>query len=365
MSMKLSQKLHLYLIGQFFRGFLAAYCCLATVVMLFDTVELMRRAAGRDAISFHTILHMSLLKLPQFMETLLPFVFLFGGMFTFWRLNRSNELVVIRTGGVSVWQFLRPALTVAITWGVVQVALLNPFAAALYARYAQLEARYFEQSLYQSFLSTDGFWLRQAYDGGTLILHANIVDPNFNLHGISGFVYDDRYNFKRRLDASGAKLEPGHWLFDDTTVTALDGAREDKPQFAVPSDLTVSKIQESLSPPESLSAWQLPGFIAVLESSGFSALVHRLYFQALLTTPFILSAMVLIAACFSISPQRNKKTLFLVVGGIFTGFLFYSFSDIVHALGESGRIPIMLAAWAPFFVTVFLGAALLLHLEDG
>lgn len=363
--MKVLDNLSRYLVGQFFKGFLTAYICLASIILLFDSVELMRRAAGRSNISFSKILQMGLLKLPQMMEMLLPFVFLFGAMFAFWRLNRSQELVVIRTGGISVWQFLKPAVLVASCWGLLQIVLFNPFSAALYSRYAQLEAKYFEQSLYQSSISSDGLWLRQIDDNGTLILHAGVVEPDFGLRDINGFAFDKDYNFLRRIDAQRARLEPNQWVLETSTVTEKSGGRQTLPALSIPSNLTINKIQESFSPPESLSVWELPRFIQVLESSGFSALSHRLYLQTMLTTPFILVAMVLIAACFSISPQRNKKTLFLIVGGIFTGFIYYSFSDIVHALGQSGRIPIMLAAWAPFFVTVFLGTALLLHLEDG
>ncbi len=363
--MRALDRLHTYLVLQFFKGFLLAYSALAAVVLLFDSVELMRRASGREFIPFRTVLHMGLLKLPQMMEMLIPFVFLFGAIFVFWRLNRSHELVVIRTAGVSVWQFLKPGIIVAGAWGILQVSLFNPFSAALYGKYSQMESKYFERGIYQSFISTDGLWVRQIEDDYTMILHANVVESDFSLREINAFLFDQNFNFKRRIDASAAKLSGGQWMFENAAETKGDGERTAKKRLELRSNLTVEKIQESFAPPESLSIWKLPGFIQVLEDSGFSAMAHRLYFHGMLTTPFILIAMVLIAACFTISPSRNKNTGLLVVGGIFSGFLFYTFSDIVHALGGSGRIPVVFAAWAPFFVTAFLGIATLLHNEDG
>ncbi len=363
--MRVLDRLHLYLARQFFKGFFTVYMGLAFVVLLFDSVELMRRASGREFVPFRTILEMGLLKLPQMMEMLLPFVFLFGAMFAFWRLNRSHELVVIRTGGVSVWQFLKPALAVAALWGVMQVSLFNPFSAALYAKYSQLEAKYFERGIYQSFISTDGLWIRQIETDFTMILHANIVEPDLSLREINAFIFDPGFVFQRRIDADTAILSEGSWTFDRVTVTEQNGDRTSRPKLQIISSLTLDKIQESFAPPESLSVWKLPGFITVLENSGFSAMPHRLYFHSMLTTPFMLMAMVLIAACFTISPARHQKTVLLIVGGIFCGFVFYTFSDIVHALGGSGRIPVIFAAWAPFFITAFLGIATLLHNEDG
>jgi len=39
--------------------------------------------------------------------------------------------------------------------------------------------------------------------------------------------------------------------------------------------------------------------------------------------------------------------------------------DIVFALGLSATIPVALAAWTPAGISMLMGAALLLHLEDG
>jgi lipopolysaccharide export system permease protein len=48
-----------------------------------------------------------------------------------------------------------------------------------------------------------------------------------------------------------------------------------------------------------------------------------------------------------------------------TAFLLYFLSSFVFALGLSGRIPVILAGWAPAGITSMLGIAMLLHLEDG
>ena len=47
------------------------------------------------------------------------------------------------------------------------------------------------------------------------------------------------------------------------------------------------------------------------------------------------------------------------------GILLYVLSDVVFALGLSGKIPVVLAAWTPAGVSSLLGLAMLFHLEDG
>ena len=44
-------------------------------------------------------------------------------------LSRSSELVIVRASGVSVWQFLQPALLVGLLIGIFAITVYNPLAA--------------------------------------------------------------------------------------------------------------------------------------------------------------------------------------------------------------------------------------------
>jgi lipopolysaccharide export system permease protein len=114
-----------------------------------------------------------------------------------------------------------------------------------------------------------------------------------------------------------------------------------------------------------MSFWELPGFIALLEQSGFTAQRHRLHFNVLLARPFLFCAMVLVAATFSLRMQRRGGAGMLIVSGVLAGFLLYFLSDIVFALGLSAKIPVLLAAWTPTGISMIFGSSMLLHLEDG
>src|SRR5207244_1863047 len=108
--MRLSKTLSSYIGRQFFYSFGAVFLSLLALIFVFDLIELLRRTASREAVSFALNLEMALLKLPNTAQVMLPFAVLFGTMLTYWRLTRSQELVVARAAGVSVWQFLFPAL---------------------------------------------------------------------------------------------------------------------------------------------------------------------------------------------------------------------------------------------------------------
>jgi lipopolysaccharide export system permease protein len=114
-----------------------------------------------------------------------------------------------------------------------------------------------------------------------------------------------------------------------------------------------------------ISFWKLPKFIALLESSGFSSSRHRVYWHRLLAIPVVFFAMVLIGAAFSMRHVRFGGLGYMALGCVLSGFGYFFLSDIAAALGASGAVPVLIAAWAPPLSAVLLALGLLLHLEDG
>jgi lipopolysaccharide export system permease protein len=345
----------------------AVFAIMLTITFLLDYLELIRRGAQRPEATMGLLLEMAALKLPYMAQEVLPFGILFGTMLAFWRLTRSNELVVARAAGVSVWQFLLPAELFALSVGVFAVTIFNPVASVTQTTFENLETRYLRGSDDQLSLSRSGLWLRETDDqGNQRLIHAQRSAPgDVALQEVTILFFHGVDQFTQRIDAKSAKLIDGSWLIDNGTRWFGNGETEPFQRIELPTSLTPRKIQESFAAPETMSFWDLPSFIRLLEVSGFPTQRHRLYFNALLARPFLLCAMVLIAATFSLRMQRRGGATLMIVGGVATAFSLFFLSDIVFALGLSATIPVPLAAWTPAGVSILMGVALLLHLEDG
>jgi lipopolysaccharide export system permease protein len=356
-----------YILRQFFAWCAGVFLAMLTIVFLLDYIELIRRAGTKPEATLLTLLEMAFLKQPHMAQQIMPFAILFGTMMAFWRMTRSNELVVARAAGVSVWQFLAPPLAGAIFIGIVAVGVFNPVASVMQARYENLEARILRGAADQLTLSRAGLWLRQSDgQGHSSVIHAERLLPRrTELQDVLVLSFVNDTQLTGRIDAKSADLEAGQWTVHDGIRWTPEGTPTPFDEAKVPTNLTPRKIQESFASPETMSFWELPGFISLLENSGFAAQRHRLYFNALLARPFLFTAMVLVAATFSLRMQRRGGTTLMIVGGVFSGFLLYFLSDVVFALGLSSTIPVSLAAWTPTGVSWLLGASMLLHLEDG
>ncbi len=366
-----------YLARTYILNMLMLLFALLGVIYLFDTVELIRRASKSDAVPLGLVLQMGLLKLPEVGQLVFPFAVLFSAMFTFWQLNRRSELIVLRSAGFSVWQFLAPVIAVALLVGGLQVSVINPIGSLLVGKYEQLEGEYLDKSDSQIALSKEGLWLRQSTDGrildenddvqqGYVIVHARKVHPQgWVLKNVTVFYFGQSDVFRMRLDAKEASLEPGQWVFKQANIHKQGAAPLEREKITLPTSLTIQDIEESFSSPETIPFWSLPGHIQTLEQTGFDASRLRVYYHSLLSQPLFFAAMVLLAATVSIRPPRIGGTLLLLVMGVFIGFVVFFMSSYLQALGSSQQIPPPLAAWSPAIVCFLLGLTAIINLEDG
>ena len=364
--MRLSGTLSLYMSRQYLQSIALVFLLVVVTILIADTIELLRRASGPNkTATLETVLQMASLHIPFMAQKALPFVVLVGGIVTFARMQRSRELVVARAAGVSVWQFILPVLVISGLLGGLFMTVINPLASATTSRYERMDATYLRGNSSLLALSKSGIWLRQGDAEGQSVVHAERIDQEtLTLHDTIVFLYAQEDQFVGRIDAAEARLEDGYWNLKDALFTAPDEPARFRANARVPTNLTLERIQNSFSPPETLSFWALPSFIDVLEESGFSSTKHRLHWHSLLAVPLLLCAMVLIAATFSLRFSR-RGTWVLAVAGLLIGFLFYFVSDLVLALGLSGKLPPVLAAWTPAAIFTLLGVAGLFHLEDG
>lgn len=357
-----------YLARQYGLNLLVLFFVLLGIVGLFDTIELMRRAAKFDDISAGLILKMEAFRLPGLATTIAPFVVLFSGLFTFWQLGRRQELVVLRSSGISVWQFISPMVAVALSLGVLFVTVLDPVGAAFYSRFDTLEKTWLKRENASVIaLFDEGIWLRQATEDGHAILHAAEIEmPDWRLHDVMVLFFDGRDDsFSRRLDAPLARLQSGNWVLKDAILNTPGHAAQKSQEVAIPTRLTTGDIEESFSKPETMGFWNLPSYIRTLESTGFDSTRLRVHFQHLLSLPFLFAAMVLLAASVAMRQTRQGQNVSFILIGVTSGFAVFFFSNFLQALGISHQLPVFLAAWSPSFLLILTGVSVLLSVEDG
>jgi lipopolysaccharide export system permease protein len=362
---RLSATLCLYLGRRFLMWFGLVLACVTGIVILAESIELLRRGA-ESGLGIGRLFGMALLKAPGTIQEVMPFTLLIAVMLTYWHLNRTSELMVARASGISVWQFLLPAAVLAVLIGGVRIAVLDPVATALSARFQKLADLYIDDTGGIITATSNGLWLRQYDRSGQAIIHAarlSLDDQTFHNVSVISFTADDALT--GRIDAPSATLGAGYWHLRDAWVVLPNRSPVLAADYRLPTHLSLDQVVGSLAPPTTVSFWALPHYIELLEATGLSSVFHRLQWQRLLAMPLLFAAMILVGAAFSLRPQRLGGTMVRVGAGVTTGFLLYFLSDLIIRLGRNDSIPPVLAGWTPAGMTALVGITFLLYLEDG
>ncbi len=361
--------LGLYISKRFFLTVIGVILSCALLIFLIDFIELLRRSASYEGVGIATLFYLATIKIPSFIEQLFPFVFLVGGIASYLALSYKSELIVVRAVGVSVWQFLVPALVVTFVFGLATITIFNPVSAYLKEQHTILLIELLgggggNQIGFTN--SSTGTWLRQeGVDGQTVLRASATSNQGETLSQVTLYVFDHSGAFTERLEAVSAILKQGHWELSDTWVMAPGSPPVFYESYLISTYLSKTQVQESFSDPETISFWELPSFITTTERAGLKATRYRMQYQILLARPFVLCAMVFIAATVSLGHSRQGGIMRLIIVGIGAGIVLFVFSNLLRNMGSAGVLNPILAAWSPGMIGMLAAVAILLYQEDG
>ena len=355
-----------YFAGRFVVSAVGVFASIFVLLVLVDYIEMVRRTSGLASASAITVAETSLFRVPQLLEKMMPFCILIGAMTCYLALSRRLELVVARAAGVSAWQFIAPALASALVLGIIATTAYNPMSANLRELSKRMEAELFGSAPGGGLQDAAGFWINQVTSEGQAIINAaRSEQQGVRLTGLTVFRFDPDFTFRERIEAREATLEEGRWLFKGARRFSLDNPPIDQESFVLATSLTSAQVRNSFSTPETVSFWQLPGYIKSSESSGFATAGYRLQYHKLIAQPFLLVAMVLMAASVSLRFFRFGGVQKMVLSGVGAGFLLYVLQKVTEDLSKAELMHPIAAAWLPVSVGGLTGFLALLYQEDG
>jgi len=274
--------------------------------------------------------------------------------------------VVARAAGVSAWQFVAPAMIAAFLFGTVATTIYNPVSATLHERSKRIEAEMLGEAPSALQGNTSGFWVRQKSPDGSAIINAvSSREQGSKLGSVTVYTFDSAGHFRERIEARAATLENGYWQLEEARVYASGRPPIVQDSYQLRTNLTLEQVRESFATPETVPFWQLPSYIELADRAGLGAAGYRLQYQLLLARPFLLAAMVMLAASVSLRFFRFGGVQKMVLSGISAGFLLFVLSKITEDMSKSELLSPTAAAWIPVLVGGLTGFVALLYLEDG
>jgi lipopolysaccharide export system permease protein len=302
------------------------------------------------------------LRIPLLVSRFLPFSVLLGTLIVFVGLNQNSEVVAMKAAGISAHQILAPLIVASVAVAVLAFA----FNETVVVRSARVVNAWTDND-YKPIPPESGVlsnvWL--IHDGS--LVRARQVAGHGSSFRAEGLTIYERQGgeLKRIVDAARAVPEGSAWRLDNVRVydagmnlvrklprtTALEGvARE---------ELTLAKVD-----PDETGFFPLRQKIEDMEAAGKTTSAARAGMWHKISGPLSILLMPLLAAVAAFGLARSGQVLLRACIGMALGFAYFVADNFSLAMGNVGAYPPMLAAWAPFFLFLLVGEAVLIRSEE-
>ena len=217
-----------------------------------------------------------------------------------------------------------------------------------------------------------GVWLREGHIDGQRVIHAKTVRNDAKqLRLVTIFEFNQNSIPTTRINAKLALVNNKTWVLKEGKIWKVNRSNrpEDraKPfkQMEIKTELNLEKIKLSFTDPPKISIWNLNNYIKRIERAGFSSLKHKVYLYTQIALPFFMVGMFLISGALNMGHTRTSKKGLAVLISIIMGIGAFLLNNLTEILSQNSAIPILLGAWAPPIIVIFISLGLILHLEDG
>jgi lipopolysaccharide export system permease protein len=338
--------------------------CLSGFILVFLLVEI------TDKIKYYFaynppgwfMLEYFLAKIPGYLFYAMPLSILMGGMLGLLLMARHFELIAMQANGLDALSIARPVLIVGVTASVLMFVAnesIIPWSNKTSERIQREIAGKKDTTL----VKKDQIWIRTVDS----IVHIGSFDQKkLILDRVSMVLWDSGYNFRERIFADKARWWDSHWIFYgvNRTFRASDGGfRVDHLTSMVgPLKKTPSDFQVPERPAKEMNLTQLGDYIRELIAEGQPPTRYLVDWHDKIAFPFVCLIMAALSVPFAIkvNPRGGGVALGFAVS-LATGFSYWIVHTMFIALGHSGYIPPLAAAWAANVVFGLTGAIFLLR----
>lgn len=356
------KQLNLYISKKYINAFLSVLLLFFACIFLGEVIEHSRKL--KTSGSFSDAVLLAFYFTPKAIDMVYPIIIGAASIITFWQLSYHRELIVMRSHGISIWKLLIPISMIALLIGVIKVILISPLEIKFLKEYSKLRYNITNKSSLYVF---DGkTWFIQKEDQGYYLINIdklNILDKE--LKGIHITQIVDNKGFVKKIIAEQGKFQQDSWQLENVTLLFADGQHKTVNLYSFETPYNATKIQKSISSPETLSFWDLQKTIQFLEESGLTVTEYQLQYYKLLLQPMTFLAVALFACFFGLKAPRAKQSFIPVLNYAIVIVIYYFMSKFFEAQAKSNLISTEIAISTPILILLLCSISLLIHKEDG
>jgi lipopolysaccharide export system permease protein len=297
-----------------------------------------------------------ILATPSQFYMLFPMVALLGALIGLGLLASTNELLVMRSSGVSITRIALAVMGVAVI-----IMLVVTFIGEGVGPYLQQKADMRKDSLQnsgQALVTQRGIWMRQ----GRQFIHIDAVITPSHLNGVTVYQFNQQHRLISASTAKHVNYEDKQWVMYDVAESLISDTRiQSKRIKKLPWHVKISPTMfniTALDDPNEMNLVELWQNIEFRSENGLSTSGYQLNFWKRIYQPLATLVMIFLAIPFVFGSLRSKTMGFRLMLGIIVGLAFYLANQFLGQLSLVLQIPAYFAALSPIVIFFLIGLLL-------
>ncbi|MCK0070968.1 LPS export ABC transporter permease LptG [Kordiimonas laminariae] len=360
-----SRTLARYMIKMHLSRFFGVLVGLTAVLQFLDLLAVSDDIMAADGATWVSIVSYLSMRTPQLLSQFAPFAALISTLLTLATLNQHSEVVIMKASGLSAHRILLPMGLASFIIAIGHFTFNETVVVDGSARLEYWKDNDFAVDLPPNSNLTGRVWVKE--DENIILVEAvNAVKDGAVMDKVSVFERDQNKKITAMIQADFALYQKGKWSLHE--VRRFD---------AISHELTVDTVKDwpiktrperfmaLTANPDHVSFIELWSSMAKLNKEGIPIDRMMASFMQKFAAPASTLLMPLLAAVAAFGVTRAGSLAIRLTVGMALGFSFFVADNFMLAMGEFGVAPPFLAAWAPFFLFLLVGYAVLFHTEEG
>ncbi len=303
------------------------------------------------------------LKLPLITAQITPVGILLAVLITFGLMNKNNEIIALKSGGMSIYFFIRPIVAVGLLCTIFLFLLSEivvPVTISKANDIYRVEVKKYTQTKGQK-----NIWFKSQRS----IAFISYFNPkNKTISGVTLNYFDRHFKLKRRVDAARGEFQKGQWVFNDIMEQTLNdktGSYDIKfhEQKVEKIDFLPEDLQRVAKKSEEMSFKELLHYIREVETEGYDATPYRVDLHGKFALPVACLIVCLIGTGITVRKITRYGFSVNIALGIVVIFLYWIMHSFCMSLGYGGMLPPVIAAWTANFIFACFAIFNLLNAE--
>jgi lipopolysaccharide export system permease protein len=346
-----------YIINEYIKSLFVVIAVMLSIILLINLLDEFNFFKSKKDLKFIFFLIFTVLKIPNVLINLFPFIVLFAGIVFYLKIYNHNEVISLRVMGYSNIQIiLIPALT-SFVIGYVIVFLIVPFSSSMLRYYEELRSEY-NETKNLVFVNETGIWILDKNEKEKNIIRIEKINKDFSVVSqITIYNYDASNNFIRRIDATEGTIKDKNWLLNKVNIISIN-KKNNKDNYLnnynYTSNVNISELKNVYKNTETTSLLDINKEMLILEDKGYSTIDLRIRYQKLISFPIYLLAMSILSGLMIINLGKTSNYLKYGSYGVIISIIIYFLNDLSITIAKSGIISVDFSVWIPIFLIILI-----------